>query len=63
MSEDLERWTVEIPGLSQPVTVYAPTSRDAIDEACGLYHLNDVPPGTTARMACGREFKCFSATS
>lgn len=62
MSEALERWTVEIPGLNKPVTVFAPTAADAMDEACALYHFDDVPAGTTACNACGREFQCSSAT-
>jgi hypothetical protein len=62
VSEDLKRWTVEIPGLGGPVTVFAPTAADAMDEACALYHFNDVPAGTTACTACGREFECSSAT-
>ena len=63
MTEGLERWTVEIPGLLQPVTVFAPTAAAAMDEACALYHFNDVPAGTTACNACGREFLCSSEIS
>jgi hypothetical protein len=58
---DLVRYSVRIPGIGTPETVYAETHTAAAADVAEQLGLPSIPPGTTAIDPSGTEFPCSFA--